>query len=152
MAAVAAQQLACSVLHEISIVNADKPPLDFLEIDARLGQFSANEMVSLTRAATFVEKARLFPGATFVVGVDTIERIADPKYYGGNAAAPEQAARAIAERGCRFLVFGRLADGRFRSLADLQLPDPLRALCQAVPEADFRSDVSSTELRSRQAE
>ena len=33
--------------------------------------------------AAFVEKARLAPGCTFVVGVDTVDRIGDPKYYGG---------------------------------------------------------------------
>jgi hypothetical protein len=152
MAAVAAQLLGHPPAYEISITNVEKPPLDFLEIDRRLGQFSAGEAVFLTRAATFVEKARLFPDATFIVGADTIERIADPKYYGGSAAGPAQAVRSIADHGCRFLVFGRVAAGKFRVLADLKLPGALAALCQIVSEAEFRSDVSSTELRSRLAE
>ena len=152
MAAVAAQLPSGRLLFEISIANVDKPPLDFLEIDRRLAQFSAGETVTLTRAPTFVEKSRLFPGATFVVGTDTMERIADPKYYSGKADSAGQAFQLIADQGCRFLVFGRQAEGKFRSLADLKLPAALAALCSAVPEADFRSDLSSTELRSGQSE
>jgi len=68
---------------ELSIVNVDKPLLDYTEIDARLKQFS--KPVWLTRLPTFIDKARYFRGAAFAVGVDTIVRIADPKYYGGPA-------------------------------------------------------------------
>ena len=149
MAAVAAKLPGGRLHYEISIANADKPPLDFLEIERRLAQFTPGEVVSLTRAPTFVEKSRLFPGATFVVGTDTIERIADPKYYGGSPDNAREAFRSIADQGCRFLVFGRQAERKFRSLADLRLPAALATLCQAVPEADFRSDMSSTELRKR---
>ena len=54
---------------------------------------------------------------------------------------------AIADHGCRFLVFGRMVAGRFSSLRELDLPAPLRALCDEVPESDFRDDITSTELR-----
>jgi len=40
-------------------------------------------------------------------------------------------------------------NGRFTGLADIALSDALRALCTAVPEAEFRHDVSSTELRKQ---
>jgi nicotinamide mononucleotide (NMN) deamidase PncC len=152
MAAVAARRLGCPPVYEISITNVDKPPLDFIEIDRRLAQFGAADKLCLTRAPTFVEKAPLFPGATFVVGADTIERIADPKYYGGSTAGPDRAVRSIADQGCRFLVFGRLAAGQFRSLTDLKLPEALAALCQTVSEAEFRADVSSTDLRKQLGE
>ena len=62
MAAVAAQLLGAAVEFEIPIVNADKPALDYLEIDSRVRQFGADEPVWLSRAATFVEKSFLFPG------------------------------------------------------------------------------------------
>ncbi len=66
-------QIAHELLHEpvaldISIVNVDKPPLDYVELQRRLGQFPPEQTIYLTRAATFEEKSRLFPGATFVVG------------------------------------------------------------------------------------
>jgi len=145
-------QLAQEILQqpvaaEISIVNVDKPPLDYVEIERRLGQFSAEQPVCLTRAATFEEKSRLFPGATFVVGADTLRRIAMPRYYGENLAACQCAVERIVQRGCRFLVFGRDLGTGFVRLADLDLPEPLRAICREVPLEAFREDVSSTALR-----
>ncbi|MEX2114783.1 MAG: hypothetical protein WD845_16440 [Pirellulales bacterium] len=150
MVQVARQILGAEVAYELSIVNVDKPPLDFLEIDARLRQFADDDAVWLSRAPRFMQKAGLFPGATFVVGCDTIERIGQVRYYGGQTAALEAAIAEIAERGCRFLVFGRQVAGRFQTAADLQIPQSLAALCQQVPESAFRQDISSTELRRRQ--
>ena len=40
-----------------------------------------------SRAATFVEKSEVFGGVTFVVGMDTLLRIDDKKYYGDSEAA-----------------------------------------------------------------
>ena len=129
---------------ELAIVNPDKPPLSAEDAAARLARFAGGEAIWLTRAPTFPEKARIFPGTTFAVGVDTIARIAEPRYYGG----PEGLARAIALLSrCRFLVFGRRAGPRFETLESIALPEALRALCDGVPEADFRADISSTELR-----
>ena len=54
----------------------------------------------------------------------------------------------IASRGCRFLAFGRVIDGKFTVLSDLMLPPALAAICDEVPAAEFREDVSSTELRN----
>jgi hypothetical protein len=136
---------------EISILNVDKPPLDFLEIQQRAGQFGPQETLWLTRAATFEAKSRLFAGATFVVGADTLRRIADPRYFGGDAAACQRAIAEIAARGCRFLVFGREEDARFVGLSELALPPPLRALCQEIPASEFREDVSSTAIRHSQS-
>ena len=58
-------------------------------------------------ASTFVEKAQLAPGCVFVVGVDTLQRIADPRYYDDDADRATPRSPSIAEQGCRFLVFGR---------------------------------------------
>lgn len=58
----------------------------------------------------------------------------------------------IGWQGCSFLVAGRVDEqgsGGFKTLADIQLPqgvDP--QLFRAIPEAAFRSDVSSTALRA----
>ena len=146
MARLAAERTGRPVEHELSIVNVDKPPIDFIEMERRAGQFSADERLWFTRAATFVEKADLFPLATFVVGVDTILRIADAKYY-GDAARRDAAFAALAQAGCRFLVFGRCHEQGFQSLCDLKLPDALRPLCDEVPGEAFRIDISSTALR-----
>ena len=155
MAEVAARLLGCRVDFEISITNVDKPPLDFIEIDRRARQFSTaqdvSETVWLSRAPRFVDKAELFPGATFVVGADTIARIGQARYYAGQEAALEEAIARIAASGCRFLVFGRQVEGVFRTLRELPIPPQLAQLCQEVPQAEFRDDISSTQLRARRS-
>jgi hypothetical protein len=147
MVQVAGELLGQPVAWELAVLNVDKPPLDYMEIERRLAQFPAGNKVFLSRAATFEEKSRLFAGATFLVGADTLQRIAGPQYYGNSLTACQCAIGRIAGRGCRFLVFGRAVGGRFVRLGDLDLPDALRALCREVPPELFREDISSTELR-----
>jgi len=149
MAEIARQILHTPVAMEISIINADKPALDYFEIERRTGQFPAEQPIWLTRAPTFEEKSRLFPGATFIVGSDTLRRIAEPRFYGDDPAACAAALERIAGRRCRFLVFGRDMGTGFVHLGDLDVPDPLRAVCREVPQEQFRQDISSTALRRR---
>jgi nicotinamide mononucleotide (NMN) deamidase PncC len=149
MAELAAERLGAPVTLELSIANVDKPPLDFLEIDDRLQQLVDYPML-LTRAPTFVEKAASLPASTFVVGADTLVRIADPAYYNGSDELRDAAIAMIAGQGCRFLVFGRNVGGRFTTATSLNLPPALRALCDEVPESAFRDDSASTNLRAGQ--
>ena len=151
MAAAAAARLGEPVAYELCIRNVDKPPLNFHDMRTRRDQFGGSEDVWLTNASTFVEKARVFGGVTFVVGADTMYRIADAKYYEDGDV--DSAVAELAEAGCRFLVFGRAFGGdqgdHFVTLDDLELPDSLRAMSEGFSEAQFRSDVSSTALRAR---
>ena len=110
-------------------------------------QFAPSEPVWLTRATTFREKAVLFPRSTFVVGADTIARIANPHYY-KNEQDCLDAIRLIASQGCRFLVFGRMEQDRFQTLSDLYLPESLLQICDEVLERHFRQDISSTAIRT----
>jgi len=150
MADVAQQILAVPVEFEISILNVDKPPLDYVEMERRTEQFPPEQIVWLTRTPTFVEKAEQFPGATFVVGIDTLCRIADTRYYGRDATMRDAALQAITARGCHFLVFGRQVEGRFVTLADLDVPEALRKISRGIPAEQFREDISSTALRGVQ--
>jgi hypothetical protein len=149
MAEVAARLTGSAAAFELSITNVDKPPLDPDEVRRRLAQFAWRAPVWLVRAPTFVEKARLFPGATFVVGADTAERIVAPRYYHDSAEEMGRALDGIRRHGCRFLVAGRVcADGRFAELHHLDIPEGHRDLFGAIPAEAFRVDVSSTALRS----
>lgn len=134
---------------ELSIENPDKPMLDYLAIRDRLAQF--RHPAWLTRLPRFLEKARHFPGATFALGTDTLMRIADPSYYGSAQERDRQLAEMLG-LGARFLVFGRRIGGAFQGLDDCALPRPLRDACIEIPQAQFRLDVSSTELREENAE
>jgi nicotinamide mononucleotide (NMN) deamidase PncC len=147
MAEISTARCGGRVTLELSIKNVDKPTLDFLEIEDRL-QSLRDYPVLLTRTATFGEKTELAPRALFVVGVDTMRRIGDVRYYGDSDARRDAAIAAIAARDCRFLVFGRVVGNRFCTLSDLvELPADLSALCDEVTEDEFREDVSSTLLR-----
>jgi hypothetical protein len=140
------------VAFEISVTNVDKPPLLGETVRRRLAQFAWKWPVELTRAPTFVEKARLFPGTTFVVGADTAERLFGPKYYGDDEARMHAALEEIASSGGSFLVAVRLdAAGRLRALADLPVPRRYADLFTEIPEHRFRVDTSSSEIRARGA-
>jgi hypothetical protein len=149
LAEVAARLAGAPAAFELTVVNADKPSLSAEEVRRRLAQFAWRAPVWLTRAPTFAQKADLFPGAVFVVGADTAERIVAPRFYGDNTERMLEALEALRARGCRFLVAGRRgADGNFVELDALTIPPAYRDLFQPIPAADFRLDISSTQLRS----
>ena len=149
MRADAERRLGQRVAFELCVANVDKPPLNHHDIASRLRQFDPDEVL-LTSAPTFLAKARALGPVTFVVGTDTIARIAEPRYYeAGRAAARDAAVAELATIGCRFLVYGRTTPEGFTALQDVPLPPALRALCTGVREEDFRMDISSSELRAQ---
>lgn len=149
MAAIAAARCGLPVEYEIAVVNVDKPPLDYRVMAQRAANFSPRESLWFTAAPTFVEKARLFPGCTFIVGTDTLVRIAQPKYFEITPAAPNAIAAEIAAQGCRFLVFPRAGKGDSAPppLSSYNLPADLLALCDEVSATEFLNPLSSTEMR-----
>ena len=135
--------------------DSDARDLDARDSDSDLEDEGFARLI-LTRSPLFSGKAALMPGATFVVGHDTAVRLVMPKYYGGEAGML-RAFAAIRKRGCSFLVAGRLAAAgdddatgarRFLTLADVDVPAPLRDLFEEIP--GFREDVSSTEIRAEE--
>jgi len=136
---------------ELTLRNADKPDLDYLSVRERLDAIEGCD-VWLTNQANFVDKAELFPQATFVLGTDTMSRIGELRFYDESTQNRDKAIRRLQELGIRFLVLGRLEGQRFVSLDDLSLPPSLRTLCQGVPESVYRNDQSSTQLRQQNAQ
>ena len=135
---------------EISVTNVDKPPLAGETVRYRLAQFAWKSRVELTRAPTFLEKSRLFPSATFVIGADTAERLVAPKYYGDDELLMHVALEEIASSGSSFLVAVRIdAVGRVRALDDIPVPRRYADLFSEIPEHRFRVDTSSSEIRMR---
>ena len=141
-----------SVTLEISVFNVDKPPLDYFDLahrEAMLCRAESGDKYDLvfTHAPTFVEKSVIFPGVTFVVGIDTVKRIAQPRYYNDSMAECLEALSSIRDHGNQFLVFGRQQGDKFETLLDLDLPEVLRDICHGVEEEMFRHDISSSQLR-----
>ena len=136
---------------EISVTNVDKPPLTGETVRQRLTQFAWKASVELTRAPTFLEKSRLFPNTTFVIGADTAERLVAPKYYGDDMDRMLGALDEIAGSGGSFLVAVRIdATGRVRVLNDIAVPRRYADLFTEIPESRFRLDTSSSEIRARE--
>jgi hypothetical protein len=135
---------------EISVTNVDKPPLAGKTIRHRFAQFAWKAPVELTRAPTFLEKSRLFPGTTFVIGADTAERLVASKYYGDDVGRMHDALEEIAHSGCSFLVAVRIdAAAQVRALGDIPVPRRYADLFGEIPEHRFRLDTSSSEIRAR---
>lgn len=147
LAKVAEALLGTGVSYELSVVNVDKPPLERGEVSRRLAQLAGTRRVVLTRAPTFHEKAGLFPGCTFVIGWDTAVRLVDPRYYGRDEAQMLKALTDMRSLGCRLLVAGRVDGGVFHTLDEVPVPSDFEEMFNAIPEAAFRCDLSSTQLR-----
>ena len=148
--AVIAQEIAERPLDfELSILNVDKPALDYVEMRNRAAPFTGRSLW-LTRAATFLEKVEVFPGGTFVMGADTFARLADPRYYGGSDEAATRAADTIARQARGLIVFGRERAGVFEDPSRFDVPSVLRDVAYFVSPREFRMDISSTDLRRRQ--
>jgi len=173
LAQVAGAMLGAEVLFEISVRNVDKQPLCEEDIRRRLAQFAQEQpsppspgapgegdtgvrvfpaRVVLTDAPLIAQKAQLFPGCTFVIGYDTAARLLNPVYYEGEEEGVRRALATIRAAGCRLLVAGRLVEGAYHTLADLDIPAEFADLFQAIPEAAFRMDISSSEIRAATAD
>ena len=147
LADAAAELLGADVAYELSVTNVDKPPLEEAEVRRRAAQFAGKRPLMLTSVPVFYEKARVLRDCTFILGWDTAVRLVDPRYYGGSRARMLMALEEMGQLGCSFLVAGRLDDGTFRTMDDVDFPDGVRHLFSSIPESRFRSDASSTELR-----
>jgi hypothetical protein len=136
------------VAFELSMSNVDKADLSRGEVVRRAEQLAGRASLWVTRAATFVQKAELFPQTIFVVGADTAARIVACRYYGQCQESMLRALANLRDKKCRFLVGGRLDAGqRFLRLQDLAIPADFQDLFEEIPPQEFRRDISSTELR-----
>ena len=133
---------------EISISNVDKDNMTKEDVNHRILQFIGVSKIIISKSKTFVEKSNHFKGCSFVVGWDTAVRILDIKYYDNNFKSMLAALADIRENGCRFIVVGRLDEfGDFRNAKDINVPDGYEDMFSMIEEENFRSDISSTDLR-----
>lgn len=147
LAQVASEILGQDVIFELAIVNVDKPRLEKPQIIDRVAQFADKASVVVTQASTYLEKAKLFPNCTFVIGWDTATRVVDSNYYENNDKKMLDTLQQILDLGCRFLVAGRISDGIFRTLDQIEIPTGFEIMFKSIPEKTFRCDVSSSSLR-----
>jgi nicotinamide mononucleotide (NMN) deamidase PncC len=147
----AEKALGGPVFFELTVRNADKPPLDYLRLEQRRAQFTGTPL-RVSGQANFVDKAHHLPGTTFVVGADTAVRIVEPRFYGGGEVGVVEALASLRRSGASFLVAGRGSEEGFRTLADISIPAGFEDLFSEIPESAFRADISSTEIRRRRSD
>ena len=135
---------------EMSIMNADKPPLTYTEIYRRLDYFDNHKLdgdLWITRLPTFVEKAKHFSPVTFVVGADTVARICDPRFYGGSESNMLAALQEMSDLGVKFFCFAREVDGKIQEAFDSNPPKVFKEMALPFLSSVFASNISSTEIR-----
>ncbi len=152
MRKIAEQILSKPVFYELSILNADKPPVSMGELAYRLEEIASGSdpaPVILSRCPYFIDKARHIPGTTFVLGADTIERLNDVRKYYQNQEEFDSVLNELERLKTRFLVFGRPdTGGNYIGLKDLTISKKLLDLCQEVPQETFCNSLRSTDIRS----
>lgn len=110
--------------------------------------------VILSRAALFLEKARLFPNTKFIVGLDTALRVLDKKYYSNSEKQAENGRitkhfsciilivlSEIKRLGCSFIVAGRLVEDSYKTFSSESSRLPLPQFHHLFEEMPFRIDV-----------
>jgi nicotinic acid mononucleotide adenylyltransferase/nicotinamide mononucleotide (NMN) deamidase PncC len=153
MAEVAHRLTGHPVDFEIAVTNVDKPPLDYHAITERTTWLEEAARTRpcmgrlyLTNSPRFYDKIKAFDRngvreITFVVGTDTINRLNDPKYMGGQAAFSAAMAH-MDVLGTRFLLFQRKGE----EVGDLEMS--LKLMTKIVSVDDYLdTGASSSTIR-----
>lgn len=128
-----------------------------------------NIAVCVTSKPRFLDKSECFRNCNFLIGADTFTRIVNPKYYpnpkgvspvDGNYQNMIHALSTMSARGCRFIVGGRSLKSpekpdedefvTLQKMLDTDTPITSDEICNmftGLTEAEFRLDMSSTEIR-----
>lgn len=149
------------IAFEIAVANADKGAIAPSTVLQRVAQFTGSGNlgkwpVLVTNATLFSQKASLLNGCAFVIGADTAVRIVDKKYYDNDEHRMVLTLQQIAVSGCFFVVAGRFDDkvaNRYISAEEVlrdSIPTVLKELFVPLSESNFRSDLSSTQIRTQQ--
>lgn len=129
-----------AVFH-ITINPPHKPALNVIECIERAKLLEGFDRMFTQDDPLYLDKARRFPGAAFVVGADAMERMLDPKW----GVAVEPLLNEFRTLGTKFLVADREMNGKFMGLQNIAgAPDDL---CCAIHSPKTHLSCSSTELR-----
>lgn len=132
------------VVFQISLSPPHKTGLGLGESLRRAKGLVGKHVLFLTNDALYIDKARQFPGTAFIIGIDAVIRMLDPKW--GPKIEPMLA--ELRRLGTRFYVFGRMVGEQgFQTLADIDIPEAGRELFKQI---EGRWDVSSSALRAEQ--
>lgn len=133
------------VVYVITNKHPDKGGITEAEIETRTAQFQWLSPVMVTESLKlFVDKAKVFPGFSFLVGVDTLKRILDPKYE----VPVEDVLKTFEECQTHFFVANRHGEEGLLRLETIleNIPSRYRRMFTQVATV---ANVSSSALRQK---
>jgi len=142
------------LVYSTTVNPVHKASLTPAEMLQRAVMMRGKDFVLTENDPLYVDKARKFPGAWFVMGADSMDRMLDPKW----GQPVKRMVVEMAQLGCHFLVPGRLVpmpDGSQEYMTCDMVREKhekdLGGMYDHFHEVNFRLDISSTELRAKAA-
>lgn len=139
-----------------------KPPhketISVSEALARIPQFRGKDLLFGYDDALYLDKARKYPGAGFVIGTDAMDRMLDPKWYGEGRDGVLDMITEFSKLGCRFYVANRIVDGKLLTIDEVSQKRSKELAPSGLVSLEALSvwtrlpgswDISSTEIRAR---
>ena len=149
LATIASKMFGRRVIFEITSRNAAKQERSVESLALRAGQGRGRwDFIVRSDAGLFLQKARSYPGAHFIVGADIASLILDPRYY-ENDGGLTNVLRQFQSLGTVFYVLDREHLGEMIAYEDLPIPPRHNNLFVSLPGHQWQ--VSSTLLRNHQA-
>ncbi len=134
------------VVYVITNSHPVKGPVPQEDLLARVGQFHFLAPVLVTdNLKLFLDKVNAFPGFTFTIGIDTLERIIDPQYY---EISVEDILEIFLKKDAHFLVVVRKGEQGLITLDSTlrNIPERFKGMFAQLSTV---ADVSSTSLREK---
>jgi len=125
----------------ITINPPHKPALTVAEVLQRAKMLEGFPRLFTTDDPLYLDKARRFPGAKILIGVDALERMLDPKW--GIDIPPLLA--ELRQLGIKFLVADRELDGKIQTL-EMIAGAPMD-ICERILRPAQHLPMSSTKIR-----
>ncbi len=119
MAEATMQSANVQVMYSTTADSLHKPPLTVSQMLDRAAGVRVDHwdgynvpIVFSQHDPLFIDKARLLPGSNFIIGVDTFDRMLDPKWYGDGQEGVESMLDEMQGLEIEFMVFGRIINGK----------------------------------------
>lgn len=133
-----------SATFHVTINPPHKPSLSVAEVLQRAKLLDGFARIFTKDDPLYIDKARRFPGARFLVGVDALARLLDPKW----GVPIDPMVQEFRQLDIWFLVADRRVDGKIVTLHDLNAPP---GLCKRIILPAEHLSLSSTRIRGATA-
>jgi len=138
-------------IYEISITNVAKLNLSESELSIRIQQFKDKNQLLITDEPTFFGKSKIFLGADFLIGGDTLTRLFDINYYENLVSIKEIYEHLIKlkNNGTRFIIGGRKVEDSYIDIDSVEIPTQIKEIFIQIPRDVFESDAASNKIRNQ---